>query len=282
MIDSAFKAWRSAFEEGEHLLLMAGDNATADELARRCRAELVAKRCVGAENVPIASGSVSISDRIVTLQNDRRIMTSRGDFVRNGSRWLVIGTSSNGALDVASLDHAGKATLPAEYVREHVTLGYALTVHKAQGKTEERAALVVDEHMTAAQLYVGMSRGREENRAFVVCADDDPDEHAPRPQKDAYDVLRSVMRRGDGNESAHDVMRRNQNTLTPAEATNQEVLRRVRSTRAKRESGPTAGRQAGLSRAEQAIIAAAKRNPRRPHRPVPPPPDPYRGARRVP
>jgi hypothetical protein len=229
---------------------------------------------------------VSISDRIVTLQNDRRITTSRGDYVRNGSRWLVIGASQDGSLSVASLDHAGKATLPAEYVREHVALGYALTVHKAQGKTDERAALIVDEHMSAAQLYVGMSRGREENRAFVVCTADDPDEHAPRPQKDAYDILRSVMRRGDGDESAHDVMRRNQNALTPAELANQEVLRHVRSAAARRRTdAPKRKRDTerldGLSPAERAIVEAAKRNPRRPHRPMQPPPDPYRGARRA-
>ncbi len=280
MIDRAFEAWRTAFEEGEYLLLMAGDNATADELARRCRAELVAQGFVGNDNRPIATGSVSTSDHIVTLQNDRRIATSRGDFVRNGSRWLVVGTSSDGSLYVSSLDYAGRATLPAEYVREHVALGYALTVHKAQGKTEERAALLVDEHMSAAQLYVGMSRGREENRAFVICSEDDPDEHAPRPQQDAYDVLQSVMRRGDGNESAHDVMRRNQDALTPAELANQEVLRRVRNARARRDSDAAARREGGPSSAEQAVIAAARRNPRRPHRPPLPPQSPYRGARR--
>ena len=113
----------------------------------------------------------------MTLENDRRIKTSRGDYVRNGSRWFVTGVASDGSLSVVSRDHAGSATLPAEYVREHVALGYAVTVHKAQGQTTERAALLVDERMSAAQLYVGMSRGREENRAFVICSDDDPDEH---------------------------------------------------------------------------------------------------------
>ena len=56
MIDRAFEAWRVAYQEGEPLLLMAGDNATADELARRCRAELVARHYVSAKGVAIATG----------------------------------------------------------------------------------------------------------------------------------------------------------------------------------------------------------------------------------
>jgi len=43
MIDRAFRAWTDARENDTSLLLMAGDNATADELSRRCRAELVAR-----------------------------------------------------------------------------------------------------------------------------------------------------------------------------------------------------------------------------------------------
>ena len=144
----------------------------------------------------------------MTLENDRRIKTSRGDYVRNGSRWFVTGVASDGSLDVVSRDHAGSATLPAEYVREHVALGYAVTVHKAQGQTTERAALLVDERMSAAQLYVGMSRGRGENQAFVICSDDDPDDHVRRPSSDALDVLTNVMRRDDVNRSAHDVLRK--------------------------------------------------------------------------
>ena len=202
---------------------MAGDNETADELSRRCRAELERSVVSVTKNkVPIVNGSVSIDDRIVTVQNDRRITTSRGDFVRNGSRWLVIGPARDGSLYVASLNQ-GQGDLASRVLREHVALGYALTVHKAQGKTDERAALLVDKQMSAAQLYVGMRRGREENRAFVVCSEDDPDERGERPSKDAYDVLGAVMRRDDGSESAHDVMRRN---LTQSEVRDRDVPQR--------------------------------------------------------
>jgi len=174
MIDRAFRAWTDARENDTSLLLMAGDNATADELSRRCRAELVARGWVARGGVRIATGTASRGDEIVTLENDRKLRAPRGEFVRNGARWQVVGTSDDGSMRVTSVESGGMVTLPPEYVREHVALGYALTVHKCQGKTVDRAVVLVDEKMTAAQLYVAMSRGREENCAFVTLSDDSP------------------------------------------------------------------------------------------------------------
>jgi conjugative relaxase-like TrwC/TraI family protein len=209
MVDRAFAAWKDAHGAGQSLLLMAGDNATTEELSRRCRAELVARGHVGAESVRIATGHVSYGDEIVTLENDRRIKTSSGEFVHNGARWSVTGTVPDGSIHVASLETGERAVLPSDYVREHVALGYALTIHKAQGKTAESAIVLVDEKMSAAQLYVGMSRGRDENRAFVICCDDDPDAHVRRPASDALEVLAKVLRHDEVDRSAHDVIRRN-------------------------------------------------------------------------
>ena len=209
MVDRAFAAWKDAHGAGRSLLLMAGDNATTEELSRRCRAELVARGHVGEESVRIATGRASYGDEIVTLENDRRITTTRGEFVHNGARWSVTGTVPDGSIHVASLETGERAVLPSDYVREHVALGYALTIHKAQGKTAESAIVLVDEKMSAAQLYVGMSRGRDENRAFVICCDDDPDAHVRRPASGALEVLARVLRHDEADRSAHDVMRRN-------------------------------------------------------------------------
>ena len=209
MIDRAFRAWTDARENDTSLLLMAGDNATADELSRRCRAELVARGWVARDGVRIATGTASRGDEIVTLQNDRKLRAPRDEFVRNGARWQVVGTSDDGSMRVASVENGGMVTLPPEYVREHVALGYALTVHKCQGKTVDRAVVLVDEKMTAAQLYVAMSRGREENCAFVTLSDDSPEDHARRPSLDAIELLTRIMRREGSDRSAHDVVRRN-------------------------------------------------------------------------
>ena len=62
----------------------------------------------------------------------------------------------------------GPRALPATYVREHVELAYATTVHGAQGETVPTAHLLVGETTGAAAAYVGMTRGRNRNIAHLV------------------------------------------------------------------------------------------------------------------
>jgi conjugative relaxase-like TrwC/TraI family protein len=207
MIDAAFKAWQGQRAAGRSVVVMAGDNATVDEIARRCRAERVQRGEVERDGVPLARGTVGVGDEIVTLRNERSLRTAMGEFVRNGERWQVTARDRHGALSVSSLDGRGSLTLPADYVNEHVALAYALTIHKAQGTTTDAAVLVVNPSMTAPQLYVGMSRGREENRALVICEELDLD-HGRDRIATPIEVLGSVMRRDDGDLSAHEVMRR--------------------------------------------------------------------------
>jgi len=151
----------------------------------------------------------------VTLRNDRHLRASSDAFVRNGDRWLVTDTFADGSIRVAPTNAQLKATsarsevmLPPAYVRENVALGYALTVHKAQGTTTDRAVVIVEENMTAPQLYVAMTRGKEENHALVVTSDRSPEDHGHQPSVDALELLGTVMRRDTPDLSAHDVMRR--------------------------------------------------------------------------
>jgi ATP-dependent exoDNAse (exonuclease V) alpha subunit len=136
----------------------------------------------------------------VTLQNDRHLRASADTFVRNGDRWLVTDTFADGSIQATPMNEQrletiarSSVTLPAAYVRENVALGYALTVHKAQGTTTDRAVVIVDENMTAPQLYVAMTRGREENHALVVTSDRSPEDHGHQPSVDALELLGTVM-----------------------------------------------------------------------------------------
>lgn len=58
--------------------------------------------------------------------------------------------------------------LPRVYLLSHGDLGYATTVHAAQGRTVATAHLLVDGAGSRQGLYVGMSRGREANYAYCV------------------------------------------------------------------------------------------------------------------
>lgn len=73
--------------------------------------------------------------------------------------------------------------------------------------------VIVDEMMSAAQLYVAMSRGREENRCLVVTSDltgEEPSsDHVQQPEVDALQLLTTVLSRHSSDRSAHEVMRTN-------------------------------------------------------------------------
>lgn len=64
-------------------------------------------------------------------------------------------------------------TLPADYVQEHVRLGYAATTFGHQGDTVDVGLAVVTEATSHRGLYVAATRARDENRLLVVT--DDPE-----------------------------------------------------------------------------------------------------------
>jgi len=79
-----------------------------------------------------------------------------------------------------------------DYLREHVTLGYAATVHSAQGVTAERSYAILGEPASRAMLYVAMTRGRDNNEAFIYQRfDGEADhEHAKPVAGEAIHTLR--------------------------------------------------------------------------------------------
>ena len=52
-------------------------------------------------------------------------------------------------------------------MREHITHGYAVTVHSAQGVTADTTHAVLGENTTRAMFYVAITRGRETNSAYL-------------------------------------------------------------------------------------------------------------------
>ena len=66
-------------------------------------------------------------------------------------------------------------TLPAEYVREWVNLGYATTIHGAQGLTADTMHGLATGEESREQLYTMLTRGRQANHVYLqVVGDGDP------------------------------------------------------------------------------------------------------------
>ena len=187
------------------MVVMAGDHRTVDSLAMRIRAARVQAGEVEPGGIDVGEQTVGVGDEIVTLRNDRRLLTSTGHWVRNGDRWLVDQRDHHGELQVVSLDGRGRLDLPVGYAADHVALSYAVTLAKAQGVTVDHGIVLADETTSELGLYVGMTRGRHTNDALVV-TDTGEAEHGRRPQPpSAREVLVRVLQRDSADRSATEV-----------------------------------------------------------------------------
>ena len=139
-----------------------------------------------------------VGDVVITRRNDRRLGVSGTDWVKNGDRWVVTGIK-DGALSVRHHDSALHATLPAPYVAAHVELGYASTVHTAQGLTADVMHGIVTGEESRQTLYTMLTRGRVENHVHVVLADVGEDHALASPvldrQATATELLDGILAR---------------------------------------------------------------------------------------
>ncbi len=206
MVEAAFASWQRSREVGESVVVMAHDHGTVDALALRARAVRVAAGEVEPGGVAVGAQVAGVGDEVVTTNNDRRLLTSRGAWVRNGDRWVVTQRRRNGSLVVDHADGRGVVVLAGDYVAEHVALSYAVTVHKAQGLTVDRGVVVLDEAASAESVYVGMTRGRLENQACLVL-ESAGDEHGWRRPPTPAEALADALGRSGAELSATDVLR---------------------------------------------------------------------------
>ncbi|HBA7051306.1 TPA: Ti-type conjugative transfer relaxase TraA [Escherichia coli] len=109
-------------------------------------------------------------DRIVFLKNDRDLG------VKNGTLGTVE-HSEDGSLAVRLDSGEARRFQAAQYAA--VDHGYAVTIHKAQGVTVDRAYLLATPGMDRSLAYVGMTRHREAATLFAG-ADDFTDRRAGR------------------------------------------------------------------------------------------------------
>lgn len=222
MSEDAKAAWFADKAAGKDALLIADRVAECDALNIRIHNERVGQ---DAETVVAARGhELGTGDVVITRCNDARITVDDAtilqapDPVRNGNRWTVTVADAEHDLIVARrLSDNARAVFGGDYLREHVQLGYAVTVHSAQGVTADSVHAVVSETTTRSRLYVAMTRGRHDNQAYVYGRLGQENEHErpeqtagerPARRGDALAALRAVQRivaRDDRTRTAHQV-----------------------------------------------------------------------------
>ncbi len=172
--EQAYTAWTADRAAGRDAIMLAPTRDLVVELNSRARSDRLATQPgpTGPEASLVDGSKASIGDAIITRKNNRKLAITATDWVKNGDRWQVEAVHRSGALDVQHLRTGRRLTLPADYVADHVSLGYATTVHGAQGITADVAYTVATGQETRQLLYVAMTRGRHANHVYLSTAGD--------------------------------------------------------------------------------------------------------------
>ncbi len=176
---AAARAWLADALTGRHSLLIVDTNEQVARISAQLRTELVRLGRVDDEHtVPLGRQGTwaGVGDVVQARHNGWHLVgydgNRRGPI--NREQYRVATVRNDGGIEVeAQVTGSDKVkgdriVLPADYVAEHLVLGYASTVHAAQGLTVDTSHTVVTPATAADGLYVGMTRGRHANVAHVV------------------------------------------------------------------------------------------------------------------
>lgn len=176
----AFAAWCKDDDAGKRSIIITNTTERVDQLNDMVQSwEASQGHTHPAEHeVTLTDGhTVAIGDTVLTRKNDTRNPYGRENFVKNGDLFTVTTANADGSLEVTAPDGSA-VTLAPDYVANHTQLGYASTVHRAQGVTVDTAHAILDASCDRPLAYVAMTRGKQSNNAWIVLDDDQPLEAA--------------------------------------------------------------------------------------------------------
>ena len=131
--------------------------------------------------------------------------------MKNGDRWTVLKVTRGGGLTVRHHRNGRTVRLPASYVQESVELGYATTVHTAQGVTADTMHGLVTGEESRQQLYTMLTRGRIANHVYLQVVGDGDPHSLIRPEtvhpSTATELLEQILARDDTARSATTLQR---------------------------------------------------------------------------
>jgi hypothetical protein len=131
--------------------------------------------------------------------------------VKNGDRWTIVGIGRRADLTVRHNSSHLTVRLPIDYVRTSTGLGYATTIHSAQGVSADTMHGLLTGQESRQQLYTMLTRGRHANHLYLqVVGDGDPhtliqpDTFSPRTPSE---TLQQILARDETPVSASTVLR---------------------------------------------------------------------------
>jgi conjugative relaxase-like TrwC/TraI family protein len=209
--EDAFTAWAADRAAGLDAIMLAPTRDLVADLNRRARNHRLNGDVPNAV-VQLADGNqATAGDVIITHRNDRRLRLTATDWVKNGDRWTITGIGSNGDLKVRHNRSRLTVRLPADYIRESTGLGYASTIHAAQGVSADTMHGLLSGQESRQQLYTMLTRGRAANHLYLQVVGDGDPHSLIRPENVAprtpSEILQQILARDDTPTSATTLLR---------------------------------------------------------------------------
>jgi hypothetical protein len=162
-LDRAVDAWAADVAAGKETALLAWRRANVEELNHRARERMAeAGKLTGPELVAPGGRSYQAGDQLVTLAPgaDGALVTS--------DRAVVESVDTERERLVLRTQDDRRVTLAGEALSgDRLAHGYAVTAHRSQGQTTERAHVFADGGGRELA-YVAMSRAKEASHAYLV------------------------------------------------------------------------------------------------------------------
>ncbi|HRC19081.1 MAG TPA: MobF family relaxase, partial [Phycicoccus elongatus] len=208
MTDNVLNAWRDTRASGQDAIMLAPTRDLVSELNQRARAHRIhLDPAAGHRTVTLADGNLaSVGDTVITRTNDRTLRIAATDWVKNGDRWQITALGDVGTITVQHARNGRFVDLPAAYVAASVDLGYACTIHTAQGVTADASHTLLTGSEPRQLAYTALTRGRHANHIYLQVVGDGDEHNIIRPDHThpltATDILEQILARDDSSRSA--------------------------------------------------------------------------------
>ena len=241
--------WHRAYSEGQDALMVAKRNAEVGRLNATARELLKAEGQLGGQEIEVGEARFAAGDRVITRVNDH------AEGIYNRERWQVAEVNAEQSRVVLSgIDQQRSVEIGPDYLSRTTSHGeapaiqhaYAVTTYCAQGTTVDRAYVMADPSMDKQELYVAMSRSREETYLYATPEiQGERAEYAPKPpERDAIGHIGDAAVRDRAQTAAHEEALRSELRQLPSDEL---VARRV----ALSEAASKEARTEGFRREEQ-------------------------------
>ncbi|MGN7799698.1 AAA family ATPase [Leifsonia sp. 22587] len=157
-------AWFDAAQTRQTIALITATHLEAQAVSEEIQARRIADGSVDVTNGTSGQSGqpIFVGDVVQTRRND-----SATD-VQNRQSWVVKRVTADHVMLASNRDSTDVRRISHEYAGSHLHLAYATTVYGVQGETTDLS--FVGPGVDAAGLYVGLTRGTQNNVAAVIAA----------------------------------------------------------------------------------------------------------------